>query len=159
MDAFGHTQLGGVASTLATLIKSELGLKYHYAIADYLMRAARHITAKTDLDQAYASGKAAVEMAIEGKSGIMVSIVRESDTPYQWSIGEAPLDQVANVEKKMPEEFISADGFHITDACRTYLAPLIQGEDYPPYVNGLPKYVTLKNNLVAKKTGREFIVK
>lgn len=156
VDAFGHTQLGGVAQTLATLIKSELGLKYHYAIADYLMRAARHIASGTDLEQAYAVGKAAVEMAAAGKGGVMVSIVRESDEPYVWSIGEAPLDQVANVEKVMPPEFISEDGFHITEACRRYLSPLIAGENYPPYANGLPQYVTLKNVAVPKLIGTTF---
>lgn len=158
VDAFGHTQLGGVASTLATMIKTKLGLKYHYAIADYLMRAARHIAAKTDVEQAYAVGEAAVEFAVAGKGGVMVAIERQSDEPYTWTVGEAPLDQVANVEKKMPAEFISEDGFHITDACRRYLAPLIAGEDYPPYRNGLPAYVQLKNAPVEKKTGREFTV-
>ena len=157
-DAFGHTQLGGVASSLANLIKSELGLKYHYAIADYLMRAARHIASGTDLQQAYAVGKAAVEMAVEGKGGVMVSIVRENDEPYEWTIGEAPLEEVANVEKKMPMDYISEDGFHITEACRRYLAPLIAGEDYPDYQNGLPKYVKLKNVAVEKKTGTEFTI-
>ncbi len=156
VDAFGHTQLGGVASTLANMIKSQLGLKYHYAIADYLMRAARHVASKTDIEQAYAVGKAAVEFAVAGKGGVMVSIVRESDEPYVWSVGEAPLDQVANVEKTMPAEFISEDGFHITEACRRYLAPLIAGEDHPPYRNGLPAYVQLKNAPVPKKTGRTF---
>ncbi len=158
VDAFGHTQLGGVASTLATMIKTKLGLKYHYAIADYLMRAARHIAAKTDVEQAYAVGEAAVEFAVAGKGGVMVAIERQSDEPYTWTVGEAPLDQVANVEKKMPVEFISEDGFHITDACRRYLAPLIAGEDYPPYRNGLPAYVQLKNAPVEKKAGREFTV-
>ena len=159
-DAFGHTQLGGVASTLAQIIKAELGLKYHYAVADYLMRAARHIAAKTDLEQAYAVGRAAVEAAVAGKSGIMMSIVRESDSPYRWHIGEAPLDQVANVEKTMPPEFISEDGFHITQACRDYMLPLIAGEDAPPYgPDGLPAYVRLKNVPVEKKTGREFALR
>lgn len=157
-DAFGHTQLGGVASSLASLIKSELGLKYHFAIADYLMRAARHIASGTDLEQAYAVGKAAVEMAVAGKGGVMVSIVRESDEPYNWSIGEAPLEEVANVEKKMPADFITEDGFHITEACRRYLAPLIAGEHYPDYNNGLPQYVKLKNIAVPKKTGTEFTI-
>ena len=157
-DAFGHTQLGGIAQTLAQLIKRELGHKYHYAIADYLMRAARHIASKTDLEQSYAVGKAAVEFAIAGKAGVMVTIERQNDEPYEWTIGEAPLDQVANVEKMMPPEYISEDGFHITDACRRYLAPLIAGETYPPYRNGLPDYVTLKNVPVAKKTGREFTI-
>src|SRR5699024_11157063 len=123
-DAFGHTQLGGVAPFLAELIRSKLGHKYHYAIADYLMRAARHIASATDIEQSYAVGRAAVEYAIAGKSGVMVTIERESDEPYRWSLGEAPLDNVANVEKKMPREFISDDGFHITDAARRYLKPL-----------------------------------
>ena len=150
-DAFGHSQLGGLAPLLAKLLKDKLGLKYHWAVADYLMRSARHIASKTDLDQAYAVGKHAVELAVKGKSGVMASIVRKSDQPYRWTVGEAPLEKVANVEKKMPRDFISADGFHITDKCRRYLAPLIAGEDYPVYKNGLPRYVRLKNAPVAKK--------
>ena len=155
-DAFGHTQLGGVASSLAALIKSELGLKYHYAIADYLMRSARHVASATDLEQAYAVGKAAVEYAIAGKSGVMVTIDRQNDSPYEWTMGEAPLSEVANVEKPMPADYISDDGFHITDACRRYMAPLIAGEAYPEYRDGLPVYVTLKKQLAPKKTGRDF---
>ena len=155
-DAFGHTQLGGVASSLASLIKAELGLKYHYAIADYLMRSARHVASATDVDQAYAVGKAAVEYAIAGKSGVMVTIDRQSDAPYTWTLGEAPLSEVANVEKPMPADYISEDGFHITDACRRYMAPLIAGEAHPEYRNGLPVYVTLKKQLAPKKTGRDF---
>ncbi len=157
-DAFGHTQLGGVAPTLANLIRDRLGHKYHYAIADYLMRAARHIASATDIEQAYAVGRGAVEYAVAGKSGVMVTIERESDDPYRWSLGEAPLDQVANVERKMPAEYISADGFHITEACRRYLAPLIAGEDYPPFVQGLPQYIRLQNVAVEKRTGRSFEV-
>jgi len=153
VDAFGHTQLGGIGSTLATMIKSGIGLKYHYAIADYLMRAARHVVSKTDLQQSYAVGKAAVELALKGRSGVMVTIDRLSDKPYKWKTGEASLDKVANVEKKMPRDFITPDGFHITDKCRRYLSPLIQGEDAPPYKNGLPAYVTLKNIAVPKKCG------
>ena len=150
-DAFGHAQLGGLAPLLAKLLKDKLGLKYHWAVADYLMRAARHIASKTDLEQSYAVGKAAVELALKGRSGIMASIVRKSDKPYRWTVGEAPLDKVANVEKKMPRDFITEDGFHITEKCRRYLAPLIAGEDYPPYKNGLPQYVKLKNVAVPKK--------
>ena len=157
-DAFGHAQLGGLAPLIAKLINEKLKYKYHFAIADYLMRAARHIAAKTDVDQAYAVGKAAVELAIAGKSGLMATIERTSDSPYAWTTGSAPLDKVANVERKMPREFISADGFHITDACRRYLAPLIQGEDYPPYANGLPQYVVLKNAPVPKRLKTEFTV-
>jgi 6-phosphofructokinase 1 len=150
-DAFGHSQLGGLAPLLAKLVGDKLKYKYHYAIADYLMRAARHIASKTDVEQAYAVGKTAVELALAGKSGVMVTIERTSDSPYAWTTGSAPLDQVANVEKKMPRDYITADGFHITDKCRRYLSPLIQGEDYPPYANGLPQYVVLKNAAVARK--------
>jgi 6-phosphofructokinase len=150
-DAFGHAQLGGLAPLLAKLLKDKLGLKYHWAVADYLMRAARHVASRTDLQQSYAVGKAAVELAVKGRSGVMVTIDRISDRPYQWKTGEAPLDQVANVEKKMPRDYITADGFHITDKCRRYLAPLIAGEDYPKYRDGLPQYVKLKNVGVAKK--------
>ncbi len=150
-DAFGHAQLGGAAPVVANMVKDALGYKYHWAVADYLQRAARHIASKTDVEQAYAMGQAAVEKALEGKNAIMPAIIRTSNNPYKWEVGEAPLDKVANVEKMMPREFITEDGFGITDACREYLVPLIQGEDYPPYENGMPKYVTLKNELVEKK--------
>ena len=150
-DAFGHAQLGGAAPVVANMVKDALGYKYHWAVADYLQRAARHIASKTDVEQAYAMGKAGVEKALEGKNAIMPAIIRTSNDPYEWEVGEAPLSEVANVEKMMPAEFISEDGFGITDACRQYLTPLIQGEDYPPYENGMPKYVTLKNELVEKK--------
>ena len=155
-DAFGHAQLGGVAPAIAQLIKDKLGYKYHWAVADYLQRAARHIASKTDVDQAYALGQAAVEFALAGKNSVMPAVRRLSDAPYTWDIIEAPLANVANVEKFMPKEFITEDGFHITEACRRYLSPLIAGEDYPPFKNGLPDYVRLKNTLVAKKTGKAF---
>lgn len=158
VDAFGHKQLGGVAPMLAKLVKDNLKYKYHWALADYLQRAARHIASKTDVEQAYALGKAAVELALAGKNAIMPIIVRDAGEKYSWSIGEAPLEKVANVEVKMPRDYITADGFHITDKCRRYLAPLIAGEDYPPYHNGLPKYVTLKNMAVAKKLEKSFEV-
>lgn len=150
-DAFGHTQLGGVAPVIAQLIKSKLGFKYHWAVADYLQRAARHIASQTDLDHAYALGKAAVEMAVAGDNAMMPIIVRKSAKPYQWEIGKVPLSDVANVEKKLPPEYIRADGFGITEDCRAYLQPLITGEAYPPYQDGLPIYVRLENHLVAKK--------
>jgi ATP-dependent phosphofructokinase / diphosphate-dependent phosphofructokinase len=155
-DAFGHTQLGGVAPVIAHRIRENLQFPYHWAVADYLQRAARHIASKTDVHQAYAVGKAAVEFAMQGHTAVMPTIVRVSDQPYTWTIGMAKLEDVANKEKKMPREFISADGFHITQACRTYLAPLIQGEDYPPFKNGLPDYVTLKNRAVPKKLHTDF---
>jgi len=155
-DAFGHAQLGGVAPLIANLVKERLGYKYHWAVADYLQRAARHIASKVDVDQAYALGKAAVELAIEGKNAVMPVIVRKSDDPYTWEVGTAGLGEIANVEKKMPQDFITPDGFGITEACRRYLSPLIQGEDYPPYVNGLPDYVTLKNVPVPKKLNTTF---
>ena len=147
-DAFGHTQLGGVAPQLAQLIQHEFGYKFHWAVADYLQRAARHIASQVDLDHAYALGKAAVELAMNGHTAVMPTINREQDSPYRWSIGFALLSEVANQERKVPTEFISKDGMGITEACRRYLAPLIQGEAYPPYLNGIPDYVRLKNNLV-----------
>ncbi|MBV8658817.1 MAG: 6-phosphofructokinase [Burkholderiales bacterium] len=150
-DAFGHAQLGGVAPTVAALIKDKLGYKYHWAVADYLQRAARHIASATDVQQAYALGRAAVDMALAGKNSVMPAIRRLADSPYQWDIIEAPLSQVANVEKFMPRDFITEDGFHITEACRRYLSPLIAGEDFPPFHNGLPSYVRLKNLPVARK--------
>ncbi len=151
-DAFGHAQLGGVAPVLAEIVRNNLGYKYHWAVSDYLQRSARHIASATDVDQAYAVGAAAVRMALQGKSGVMPVIERVSDKPYRWRIGEAQLSKVANREKKMPKNYISKDGFGITAAARRYLEPLIRGEDYPPYDrHGLPKYVTLKNILLAKK--------
>ena len=155
-DAFGHAQLGGLAPLLARLVKDRFGYKNHWAVADYLQRAARHIASRTDVEQAYALGKAAVELALAGKSGVMPAIIRDSDAPYRWHIDEVPLSRVANVEKKMPRHYISADGFHITPECRAYLSPLIQGEDYPPYRNGLPQYVRLQNTAVTPLTGRVF---
>ncbi|MBS3785637.1 MAG: 6-phosphofructokinase, partial [Gammaproteobacteria bacterium] len=150
-DAFGHMQLGGVAPSIAAMIKNALGYKYHYAIADYLQRAARHIASATDVEQAYALGRAAVEFALAGKNAIMPTIVRESDAPYRWHIGEVPLEQVANVEAKMPASFIDDSGFFVTEACLRYLRPLIAGEDYPPFRNGLPDYARLKGQLVPKR--------
>ena len=157
-DAFGHAQLGGCAQEIASLVRAELGLKYHYAIADYLQRAARHLASKSDIDQAYAVGKAAVEAADAGKSGIMMTIERISNNPYAWRVGETALASVANVEKMMPEEFISEDGFGITQACRDYLLPLISGEDYPEYENGMPKYARIKDQLVEQKLANGYEV-
>ena len=150
-DAFGHAQLGGVAPVVANMVKQDLGHKYHWAVADYLQRSARHIASATDVEQAYAVGKAAVEMALDGANAVMPSIIRKSDAPYEWTVEAAPLAEVANVEKMMPGDFITEDGFGITDACRRYLEPLIQGEDYPPYNRGMPVYVRMKNVLVDRK--------
>ncbi len=151
-DAFGHAQLGGVAPVIANMIRDKLGYKYHWAVADYLQRAARHIASKSDVEQAYAMGKAAVELALAGKNSVMPTIVRSSNSPYRWKVGEARLSRVANVEKMMPKSFISKDGFGITKKCRDYLEPLMRGEDYPPYgKDGMPKYVQLKNVAVNRK--------
>ena len=155
-DAFGHAQLGGAAPVVAKLTKEALGYKYHWAVADYLQRSARHIASATDVEQALALGKAAVDRALAGENAIMLAIVRVSDAPYRWEIGQAPLAEVANVEKFMPRAFISADGFGITPACRAYLEPLIRGEDYPPYRKGMPQYVRLLNIPVAKKLDSDF---
>jgi 6-phosphofructokinase 1 len=155
-DAFGHAQLGGVGPLVAALIKDRLGHKCHSAVADYLQRAARHLASKTDLDQAYAVGKAAVELALTGQNAVMPAIVRVSDKPYRWKIGAVPLDKVANVEKMLPRDYITADGFGITAKARAYLAPLIRGEDPPPFRDGLPQYVRLKNVAVEKKLTTAF---
>jgi len=156
VDAFGHKQLGGVAPVVAQMIKDELGYKYHWAVADYLQRAARHIASETDVEQAYAVGQAAVEFAIAGKNAVMPTIVRKNTKRYSWTIGEAPLAKVANVEKKMPRNFIDRSGMHITEKCRQYLLPLIKGESYPPYKDGLPQYVKLENKAVRKKLKTKF---
>ena len=150
-DDFGHAQLGGAAPVVANMIKEALGYKFHWAVADYLQRAARHLASKSDVEQAYALGEAAVNLAVEGKNSVMPAVIRTSNNPYTWEIGSGNLADIANVEKMMPMEYISEDGFGITDACREYLLPLIEGEAYPPYKNGLPAYVTLKKHLVEKK--------
>lgn len=155
-DAFGHSQLGGLAPALAQMVKDELGYKYHWAVSDYLQRSARHIASQTDVDQAYAVGKAAVEFALKGHNAIMPAIVRGKGKRYTWKIGEAQLDQVANVEKMMPRSYITRDGFGITEAGRQYFAPLIVGEAYPDYKNGMPRYVRLKNELVPRKLKKRF---
>ena len=150
-DAFGHAQLGGVGPVVANMIREDLGFKFHYAVADYLQRSARHIASKTDFEQAYALGKRAVEYASEGRTTLMPAIRRLADAPYEWDIVPADLNQVANVEKTLPRDYITEDGYGITEKARRYLAPLIEGEDYPPYSNGMPKYVRLKNVLVPRK--------
>ena len=152
-DAFGHTQLGGVGPLIAQLVKSKLGYKYHWAVPDYLQRSARHLASKVDAEQAYAVGKAAVEYALAGKNAVMPVIKRLSNKPFKWKIEPAPMTKIANVEKKLPKNFISSDGFGITRAARTYFEPLIRGQDTPPYdaTTGLPKYATLKRALVKKK--------
>jgi 6-phosphofructokinase 1 len=157
-DAFGHAQLGGVGPLVAQMTQEAFGYKFHWAVADYLQRSARHIASKVDVEQAYAVGKAAVELALKGKNAVMPTIVRKSSEPYRWGIGQAPLAIVANREKKLPRNFITDDGFGITAACRRYLQPLIGGEDYPPYRQGLPAYVTLKGVPVAKRLATTFVV-
>ena len=157
-DAFGHAQLGGVAPVIAGMVRSEFGYKYHYAVADYLQRSARHIASATDVRQAYAVGKAAVKMALAGETAVMPVIKRVSDRPYRWKIDKAPLARIANKEKMLPKRYITKDGFGITEACRRYLEPLIRGEDFPPFINGLPKYVSVKGAPVAKRLKRDFVV-
>ena len=151
IDSFGHKQLGGVAPTIAGMIKDNLGYKYHWAVSDYLQRAARHISSKTDLDQAYAVGKAAVRFALSGENAVMPIIKRVSSKPYSWEIDKVKLSKVANVERKLPQNFITKDGFGVTEACKNYLRPLIQGEAYPPYKDGVIETASLKNKVVKKK--------
>jgi 6-phosphofructokinase 1 len=150
-DDFGHAQLGGAAPVVAQLIKDALGHKFHWAVADYLQRAARHLASESDVEQAYALGEAAVELAMQGKNSVMPAIIRTSNNPYTWEMGVGELKDIANVEKMMPMDYISEDGFGITDACREYLQPLIEGENYPPYKNGLPDYVVMKKEMVERK--------
>ena len=157
-DAFGHAQLGGVAPVVANMIRENLGYKYHYAIADYLQRSARHIASAVDVRQAYAVGAAAVKFAIEGKTDVMPVIKRTSDSPYRWTIDAAPLSRIANKEKMLPKRYITKDGFGITEACRRYLEPLIRGEDYPPYDRGLPNTATLKAAPVKPLLGEKFVI-
>ncbi len=157
-DAFGHAQLGGVAPVVANLVRDKLGYKYHYAIADYLQRSARHIASAVDVKQAYAVGKAAVELALAGKTSVMPVIKRVSDKPYRWKVESAPLAKIANREKMVPRHYITKDGFGITEAGRRYLEPLIKGEDYPPYINGLPKIAQLRMRPVKAKLGTKFVV-
>jgi 6-phosphofructokinase len=157
-DAFGHAQLGGVAPVVANMVRDKLGYKYHYAVADYLQRSARHIASATDVKQAYAVGEAAVKMALAGETAVMPVIKRTSDKPYRWRIESAPLSRIANKEKMLPKRFITKDGFGITAAARRYLEPLIRGEDYPPYINGLPDYVSLKNVPVKPRLKTKFVV-
>jgi 6-phosphofructokinase 1 len=155
-DAFGHAQLGGVGPMIAQLVNEKLGYKQHWAVADYLQRSARHIASKVDIEQAYAVGKAAVELAVAGKHAVMPAIQRTSDKPYRWKIGVAPLTEIANVEKKLPADFITKDGFGITEKARRYLQPLIRGEAPPPYKDGLPRFQRLKNVAVPKRLGTKF---
>ena len=157
-DAFGHAQLGGVAPVVAQMVRDNLGFKYHYAVADYLQRSARHIAAAVDVEQAYAVGKSAVQFALQGKTAVMPVIKRVSDKPYRWRIESAPLARIANKEKMLPRRFITKDGFGITAAGRRYLEPLIRGEDYPPYLNGLPKYVSLRKVAVKPLLKTKFVV-
>jgi 6-phosphofructokinase len=158
-DAFGHTQLGGVGPVVANMVREAHGYKFHWAVADYLQRAARHIASKVDVDKAYAVGKAAVEYAVQGRHGVMPAIKRLSSKPYRWKIVPVPLESVANVEKTVPRHFITADGFGITAACRRYLEPLIGGEDYPPYRNGLPTYARLRGKAVRRRLKGDYVLK
>ena len=155
-DAFGHLQLGGVAPVIANMVTDNLGFKNHWAVADYLQRSARHIASGVDVEQAYQVGRAAVKFALQGKTAVMPTIIRKNDQPYRWSIGEVKLSKVANVEKKMPRSYIDADGFNITKKGRNYLAPLIKGEDFPKFQNGMPVYAKLRRQLVAKKLNQKW---
>ena len=157
-DAFGHAQLGGAALYIARLIEKELKLKNHWAVADYLQRSARHIASKTDVEQAQAVGKHAVDLALMGKTSVMTTIKRMSNKPYTWGLDSVELEKVANREKMLPLEYITPDGFGITNQCREYLTPLIEGEDYPVYLNGIPTYTVLKRNLMQKKIKNNFSI-
>ncbi len=155
-DAFGHLQLGGVAPVIANMVTDNLGFKNHWAVADYLQRSARHIASGVDVEQAYQVGRAAVKLALQGKTAVMPTIIRKNNQPYRWSIGEVKLSKVANIEKKMPRSYIDAEGFNITKKGINYLAPLIKGEDFPKFQNGMPVYAKLRGQLVAKKLNQKW---
>lgn len=150
-DAFGHTQLGGVGTYIQELVKRELKLKVHGAVLDYCQRSARHLASKVDVEQATACGAKAVELAEQGLTGVLPVIRRDSQSPYRWSLTHTDAENIANQEKLLPKDYIREDGYHITDKFREYCAPLIQGEDYPPYEGGLPRYARLKRALLPKK--------
>jgi len=155
-DAFGHAQLGGVAPMIADLVTRQLKYKHHWAVCDYLQRAARHIASATDVEQSYRMGVAAVKAALAGQAGIMMTIERVSARPYRWRVGTVPLSRVANRERKLPRGYISRDGFSVTAACREYLTPLVRGEAPPPFRDGLPRFVKLANHPVKKKLPKRF---
>ena len=155
-DAFGHPQLGGIAPQLASTIQAELGFKVHWSVPDYLQRSARHLASRVDVEQAFKLGDTAVRLALAGRNAVMPTIERQSDSPYRWKIGSVALSEVANRERRMPREFIDREGWHITAACRRYLAPLIQGEDVPPFKAGLPLRLSLKNITVPRRLATEF---
>ncbi len=157
-DAFGHAQLGGVGPMIANLVKDRLKEKMHWAVADYLQRAARHLASKTDLEQSYAVGREAVKLALAGRNAVMPAIIRVADKPYRWKLEPVPLSKVANAEKLLPRDFIDAEGYGITAKARRYLAPLIRGEAPPPYKDGLPRYVRLKNVAVKRRLATPFEV-
>ncbi len=150
-DAFGHTQLGGVGHYIQMLVNRETKLKTHGAVLDYCQRSGRHLASGTDVSQAIACGAHAVALAEQGLSGVMVTIQRTSDRPYAWSTGHTDASNIANQEKMLTPDMIREDGYHITQKFRDYCLPLIQGEDAPPYEQGLPAYVRLKKALVPKK--------
>tara|TARA_Y100000766_G_scaffold285136_1_gene306621 strand:+ start:3221 stop:4444 length:1224 start_codon:yes stop_codon:yes gene_type:complete len=146
-DSFGHNQLGGLAPKLANLIDKNLNYKYHWSVSDYLQRSARHISSKTDIEQAISVGKAAANMALNNKNGFMPVICRDSNSPYSWSIKESELMHIANKEKTIPANFISEDGFRISQNGVDYLKPLTIGESYPKYRDGIPVYEQLDLHL------------
>ena len=127
-DAFGHSQLGGVAPRLADLVNNKLKLKNHWAVADYLQRSASHLSSGIDRAHAYEVGKKAVQYALQGLNGVMPVIKRKSSMPYKWEVVSAPLTKIAKVEKKLPSVFISKDGMGMTKKARSYFQPLIEGK-------------------------------
>ncbi len=157
-DAFGHAQLGGVAPTIAEIVKTNTGFKYHWAVSDYLQRSARHIASDTDVKQAYSVGKAALEFALEGKNAIMPIIRRISNSPYRWEVSYTDLSNVANIEKNLPQNYIDEEGYGITNNCREYMRPLIAGENYPSFSNGIPVYSKPMNQLVKRILNDDFSI-
>ena len=151
-DSFGHAQLGGVAPVLSSIITNKLKYKVHWAVSDYLQRAARHIASTVDVDQAYALGLESIKVAKLDNNNIMLTIKSTKiKQKYKWSISSTNLNNVANVEKMLPKNFIKSNGFEITRSCKEYISNLIQGEDYPSYDNGIPQYAKLECKTIKKK--------
>lgn len=151
-----HDQLGGVAPLIAGMIRNALKVKVHWSVLDYVQRAARHIASRTDVDQAYAVGRKAVAYALHGLTNVMPVIVRTSDQPYRWQVAPKPLTGIMNREKRLPRTFLTADGYRLTARARRYFAPLIRGEAWPPFENGLPVHAKLRLQPVQRRMPRSY---
>lgn len=143
VDAFGHVALSGAGKVLEQLVKERIGCKVRSIELNLPQRCAAHLASKTDISESVGVGKAAVVTAIEGKTGVMMTINRVEDDKYSVYYGSADISGIANGVKCVPTEYINAEGNGVTDECIKYLAPLILGEVYPEYENGIPKHIVI----------------